>query len=65
MSVILVDPIGCVERNSRKELCRRINEEEIVSDVIKAVAQRMTDAVEKVIDDGVAINPVVIITSAK
>lgn len=44
---------------------RRVNEEEVVSDVIEGMADRMVDVVEKVIDDGVAIDPVIVVTSVE
>jgi len=42
-----------------------IKEKEIVSHVVQAVTQRMPDAVEKVVDDGIAVKPVVVVAGAK
>ena len=44
---------------------RRVNEEEVVSDVIEGTADRMVNVVEKVIDYGVAIDPVIVVTSVE
>src|SRR6185312_7325868 len=64
LTVVLVDSVGGVERDTRSQLGRRFNEEEIIPGEIQAVAQRMANAVEEVINYSIAVHPVVVVACA-
>ena len=65
LTVVLIDTISRKKSHAGKELCRRIKKEEVVSDVIQAMAPGVADTVEKIFHHGVAGKPVVVIAGAK
>ena len=65
LPIVLINPICRKKRYTGKKLRRRINKEKVVPDVIQAMAQRVTDAIEKIFNHRVAGKPVVVIAGAK
>ncbi len=61
LATVPVDAIRRKQRQSRCQLRGQIRKVEIVSDEIKTITQGMADVVEKIADDGVAIDPVVVV----
>src|SRR5712691_7008445 len=65
LPVILIDSVRCIESYPRKEPRRRVEEEEIVSHEVQRVAERMPDAVVEIVDNGVAVHPVIVVARTK
>ena len=65
LAIVFVDAIRHEEAQSWQELGRQIGKEEIVSGEIQAVTLRVVNTVKEEVDDRVAINPVVVVTSAQ
>ena len=61
LAIVFIDAIRGKESEPTSKQRGRINEEEIVSHIIKTVALRMVNSVEEVVDDSIAVNPVVVI----
>ena len=65
LATVLIHPVGGEEGNARREPDVRIDIEEVISQEVEAMTQRMPDAVEKVINDCVAVYPVVVVAGTK
>ena len=61
LPVVFVDSIRRVQGKTGHNLSRDVDKKEIVPGEIQAVALRVIYPVEKVINDGVAVNPVVVV----
>src|SRR5262245_23309848 len=61
LATVPIDAIRGKKRQSWSELSGQIRIEEIVSDVVKTATQGMTNIVEEKADDGVAVDPVVVV----
>ena len=62
LPIVLVDSIAEVKSRPRGQSAHTIYIEEIVPHVVQASTLRMLDAVKEVIYDGVAVDPVVVVT---
>src|SRR6476620_2318740 len=65
LAVVLIHAISGKQGHTRSEPGGRINVEEIVSQEVETMTERMSDAVVEVIDYGVTICPVVVVTGTK
>ena len=62
LASVFVDSIRRKQTYSREQQRSRINEEEVVSDNVETATLWMLDIIEKVVDDRIAIDPVVVIS---
>ena len=61
---VFIDSISGKQRRARSQTGHRFNIEEVIPHVVKAVAERMLNAVEEIVDDRLAVNPMVIVAGA-
>ena len=64
LTVVFVYTIGNEHRSPWHDLKHGINEEEVVSAEVQTVAERMTNVIEEVFDNGVAVNPMMVVARA-
>ena len=65
LAVVLIQAISGKQRHTRSEPGGRINVEEIVSQEVETMTERMADAVVEVINYRIAVCPVVVVTGTK
>src|SRR5688572_15256057 len=64
LALIFVDSIRGEQCSPRSDTSHGFYEEEVVPHVVQALAKRMPNVVEEVLNDRLAINPMVIVTRA-
>ena len=65
LSRIFIYSIRRVKSCPPSDLNHRISEEEMVAAEIQTIAERMSHAVEEVVQDGIAVNPVMVVAGAQ
>ena len=64
LSSIFINSIGCKQRRSGSDLGRRFDKEEVIPDYVQIVSERMPNAVEEIVDDRLAVYPVIVVAGA-
>src|ERR1044072_8144880 len=61
---IFVDSITGKQCRSWRDVGHRLNKEEVVSDEVKTVAERMLNAIEEIVENRFAVYPVIVVAGA-
>ena len=61
---VFIDSISGKQRRARSQTGHRFHIEKVIPHVVEAVAERMLNAVEEVVDDRLAVNPMEIVAAA-
>src|SRR5688572_11466344 len=64
LSRIFIYSIRRVQGCTRNDVNHRISEKEMVPAEIQTIGKRVRDAVEKVVQNGIAVNPVIVVSGA-
>ena len=64
LAVILVDAIRGKQRRPRSDLADCLYEEKVVPHKVQTIASRMRDAVEEIIEDRMAVYPMIVVAAA-